>query len=163
MRITAVCLGNICRSPIAEAVLREELRIAGLNDVVVGSAGTSDWHAGDDADPRAIAALRRHGLTLDHSARQITSAWFEPDHPQRPDLVLAMDVDNLERLYGLAPETARDRIRLIRSYDPANAGVSIYQPALSVPDPYYGSEADFDAVIAMLRVPCQEVVRSLSI
>ena len=72
-----------------------------------------------------------------------------------------MDVDNLEMLRTIAPDEMHDNIRLIRSYDPANAGLSIYLPAMSVPDPYYGDESDYAAVFEMLRVPCREVVATL--
>jgi protein-tyrosine phosphatase len=161
MRITTVCLGNICRSPMAEAVLRHELELAGVSGVIVESAGTSSWHMGDGAHPRTLATLRTHGLDLDHRSRQITSEWFDKDHPNRPDLVLAMDVDNLEMLHSIAPTETHESIRLIRSYDPANAGLSIYLPAMSVPDPYYGDESDYATVFEMLRVPCREIVVSL--
>jgi protein-tyrosine phosphatase len=161
MRITTVCLGNICRSPMAEAVLRHELELAGVSGVIVESAGTSSWHMGDGAHPRTLATLRAHGLDLDHRSRQITSEWFDKDHPNRPDLVLAMDVDNLEMLHIIAPTETHESIRLIRSYDPANAGLSIYLPAMSVPDPYYGDESDYAAVFEMLRVPCREIVAGL--
>ena len=146
---------------MAEAVLRLELELAGVSGVIVESAGTSSWHMGDGAHPRTLTTLRTHGLDLDHRSRQITQEWFAENHPHRPDLVLAMDVDNLEMLRTIAPDEMHDNIRLIRSYDPANAGLSIYLPAMSVPDPYYGDESDYAAVFEMLRVPCREVVATL--
>lgn len=130
-RITAVCLGNICRSPIAAAVLAEEL--ADL-DVVVDSMGTGGWHVGEDADPRARAALQRAGYDLEHSARQATAAALAG-----ADLVLAMDAANLRELRRMGVDAV-----LIRSFDPAADDAE-------VPDPYYGSAADFDEVVAMVR------------
>ena len=86
-RITVVCLGNICRSPIAEAVLRDRLEGAGLgHEVLVDSAGTGDWHKGHPADARARATLEAHGYALDHRARQIDPSWLAGT-----DLLLAME------------------------------------------------------------------------
>lgn len=131
IRVTTVCLGNICRSPIAAAVLAEELADLG---VVVDSMGTGGWHIGEDADPRARAALNRAGYDLSHSARQASGAALSD-----ADLVLAMDAANLRDLRRMGVDAV-----LIRSFDPAAEDSE-------VPDPYYGSEADFDEVVAMVR------------
>lgn len=131
VRVTTVCLGNICRSPIAQAVLAAELR--GL-DIDVDSMGTGGWHIGSDADPRARAALQRAGYSLQHSARQTTASSLAG-----ADLVLAMDQSNLHDLRAMGVEAV-----LIRTFDPAT-------DELDVPDPYYGDDADFDAVVAMIR------------
>jgi protein-tyrosine phosphatase len=130
-RITTVCLGNICRSPIAAAVLAAEL--ADL-DVDVDSVGTGGWHVGDGADPRAVAALARAGYDLDHVARQADAELLAG-----ADLVLAMDADNLQDLQAMGISAV-----LIRDFDPRARGCD-------VPDPYYGSAADFDQVVAMVR------------
>lgn len=130
-RITTVCLGNICRSPIAAAVLAAELRDL---DVVVDSMGTAGWHVGGDADPRAHAALRRAGYSLEHRARQASAGALAPSH-----LVLAMDTENLDDLRDLGVDAV-----LIRSFDPDADGPD-------VPDPYYGSERGFDEVVTMVR------------
>lgn len=130
-RITTVCLGNICRSPIAAAVLEAEL---GDLDVAVDSMGTGGWHIGEPADPRAAAALARAGYALDHVARQASAPALADS-----DLVLAMDSVNLRELRGLGVDAA-----LIRSFDPAADDPD-------VPDPYYGSAADFDEVVEMVR------------
>ncbi len=134
-RVCLVCLGNICRSPMAEAVLRAKLRAANLDDaVVVDSAGTGDWHVGHGADARARAALASRGYPNEHVARQFAAAWFA-DH----DLILAMDEANLRELRRLAPDQqTADRVRLLRSYDPKATG------DLDVPDPYYGGTDGFD-------------------
>jgi protein-tyrosine phosphatase len=151
-RVCLVCTGNICRSPMAEAVLRAQLAEAGLaDDVVVDSAGTSGWHAGEDADPRARAALRRRGYELRHAARGFDRAWFA-----ERDLILALDEDNLKALRRLAPdaETA-SRIRLLRSYD-ADAGEE-----LDVPDPYYGGADGFEHVLDLVERAGQALVAEL--
>lgn len=148
-------MGNICRSPMGEAVLRARLDEAGLSHAVeVDSAGTGGWHVGDDADPRARRTLARHGYPLDHTARQFDAAWFDDR-----DLVVAMDADNHRRLVRLAPDDgARDRVRMMRSFDPALAHLTPGQPELDVPDPYYGGDSGFDDVLAMLEAAADGVV-----
>lgn len=131
MRITTVCLGNICRSPIAAAVLASELADLGVE---VDSLGTAGWHIGRGADPRAVAALERAGYDLDHTARQASAQVLEDS-----DLVLAMDESNLEDLRSMGVDAV-----LIRSFDPDADDVS-------VEDPYYGSDADFDTTVAVIR------------
>ncbi len=96
LRVTAVCLGNICRSPIAEAVLRDRIQAAGLSEkVIVDSAGTGDWQLGHEADPRSQAILSQNGYLLTHSARQITSSWMD-----EVDIILVMDSNNLSIKFG---------------------------------------------------------------
>lgn len=151
-RITAVCLGNICRSPMAEAVLRARLAAAGLDRVTeVDSAGTGGWHVGEDADPRARAALRRRGYPLAHAARRFDPAWFATS-----DLILAMDAENHRTLLRLAPdEEARERIRFMRAFDPAATDGG---RDLDVPDPYYGGDDGFDDVLDLLEAAADGVV-----
>lgn len=157
-RITVVCLGNICRSPMGEAVLRDRIEAAGLSDrVVVDSAGTGTWNLGNPADSRARAALAQHGYgsATDHRARQITPNWFA-----EIDLVLAMDEANyadLDRLIarsGLDPE-----LRMMRSFDPALGHLEQPHPDLDVPDPYYGGSEGFAAVLDMIERAADGVVR----
>lgn len=141
-----VCLGNICRSPTAAAVMRQLIHEAGLADrITVESAGTADWHEGKGADPRTLEAATRSGIPMDHVARQFRPADFE-----RFDLIVAMDGDNVEGLRAIAPDGATaDRIRLLRSFDPeAPHGAH-------VPDPYYGGPEGFEDVIAMCRRACE--------
>lgn len=148
-RITAVCLGNICRSPIAEAVLRDRVIAAGLGDVVVvDSAGTGDWHRGHDADPRSIATLLANDYVLDgHIARQITHDWFED-----LDLVLAMDSSNYTNLQALADQAGVEvDLHMLRTFDPALAHLPQPHPELDVPDPYYGGVDGFTDVLRMIE------------
>ena len=160
-RITTVCLGNICRSPMAEAVIRARVADAGLAAaVLVDSAGTDGWHIGEDADPRALQTLRAAGYDLVHSGRQITTEWFL--EPGRPDLLLTMDSNNYATVIGLAPdEAARERVRMMRSFDPALAGLPAGDPRLDVPDPWYGDHDGFGEVLAMLEAAAEGLVADL--
>ncbi|MGO1167259.1 MAG: low molecular weight protein-tyrosine-phosphatase [Janibacter sp.] len=139
-RITIVCTGNICRSPMAEFVLRERFAAAGLADrVAIDSAGTTAWEEGNPADPRTLTVLRRRGHTGDyagHRARVFDKRWFED-----VDLVLAADHGHYSILRRLAgtPE-ARTRIRMLRSFDPSGPKGD----ALAIDDPWYGDDASFE-------------------
>jgi len=153
IRLLFVCMGNICRSPTGEGVMRGLLREQGLEDVVaVDSAGTGDWHLGDPPDPRATAAAAARGVALAGAARQVTAADFE-DH----DLILAADRRNLRDLLAVAPDDARDRIHLLREFDPASAGA----PDLDVPDPYYGGDDGFEHVLDLVEAACRGLLDSL--
>jgi protein-tyrosine phosphatase len=153
-----VCLGNICRSPIAEVVLRARLAAAGLADrVVVDSAGTGGWHVGDGADPRALEVLRTGGYDGSaHRARQVDVSWLATR-----DLVLAMDRDNaaeLRRLVRGEPELRRrldERLHLLREWDPHGG------PDRDVPDPYYGGPEGFADVLAMIERSADALVHHL--
>ena len=161
-RITTVCLGNICRSPMAEAVLRARIDDVGLSDlVIVDSAGTSRYHVGENADPRALATLRDAGYDLDHCVRQFGAAWHDPDNPQYGNLVLAMDSDNYATVLGLASSPAHDRVRMMRSFDPALVGIPDGDPRLDVPDPWYGDMDDFADVLGMLEAAADGLVAHL--
>ncbi|MFJ2033148.1 low molecular weight protein-tyrosine-phosphatase [Streptosporangium sp. NPDC087985] len=150
-RICVVCLGNICRSPMAEVVLRKTLADHGLGDAVsVDSAGTGGWHQGNPMDERAAAMLAENGYDgSSHRARQFLADWFG-----RVDLVLAMDGENLRALHRLAP-TGAD-VRLFRSFDPA-APLDA-----EVPDPYYGGREGFADVLEMVRAASDGLAKHLS-
>jgi protein-tyrosine phosphatase len=146
MRICFVCTGNICRSPMAEQVMRERLAEAGLAGlVVVDSAGTGSWHEGDPADERAVRVLREAGYASEHVARQFHADWFHD-----LDLVVALDRGHERALRRLARTSAEeDKIRLLRSYDPASSS-----DELDVPDPYYGDLAGFEEVLRLCEAGC---------
>ena len=145
MRILFVCMGNICRSPTAEGVMRALLREQGIDGrIELDSAGTGSWHAGDPPDERAVEAARGRGIELDGAARQVTAADF--DHF---DLIVAMDRDNERALLALAPDrAARGKVRLLREFDPA----SVAAGELDVPD-----ERVLDIVTAACRGLLDEV------
>jgi protein-tyrosine phosphatase len=151
-RIAVVCLGNICRSPIAEVVLTSRLEEAGLSDAVdVASAGTGDWHLGQPMDRRAARTLSSRGYDGHaHRARQT-----EPDWVDSHDLVLAMDGNNYTDLLalGVAPE----RLRRFRDFDPDAEEVD-----RDVPDPYYGGDDGFDEVLTIIERTSDQLVAELS-
>ncbi|CAB4936981.1 MAG: low molecular weight phosphotyrosine protein phosphatase [Actinobacteria bacterium] len=147
-QVTIVCLGNICRSPIGEAVLQRRVDLAGLGDrVVVDSAGTGDWHVGQGANPRSIDVMDANGYEHDHTARQINEDWFATI-----DLVIAMDCSNYADLQQLIPESAAHiELRMLRAFDPALVGIPEPDPRLDVPDPYHGTDDDFEVVLRMIE------------
>jgi len=158
-RICLVCLGNICRSPMAEVVLRAELERAGLSGrVEVDSAGTGDWHVGGPMDPRARAELSRRGYDgARHRARQFELSWFE-----RYDLVVAMDQSNLGRLRRMAPDPhAAERTVLLRCFDPALAGRRSAHD-LEVPDPYNGGPEDYALVFDLVQPAARGLAQQLN-
>ncbi len=154
MRILFVCLGNICRSPTAEGMMRHVLREEGLSDrVEVESAGTAAYHAGEAPDARAAAAARERGVELAGAARQVTHEDFE-----RFDLIVAMDAENLADLDALVPDDeVRGRIRLLREFDPDSDGTG----DLDVPDPYYGGPQGFDDVLDLVEAACRGLLDEL--
>jgi protein-tyrosine phosphatase len=153
MRILFVCMGNICRSPTAEGVMRRLLADARLTGVEVESAGTGGWHAGEPPDERATLAARRRGVTLEGAARQVRADDF-----RKFDLLIAMDRANLRELLAQAPdEDAAEKVRLLREFDPASAGA----PDLDVPDPYYGGDRGFETVLDMVEAACRGLLDEL--
>jgi protein-tyrosine phosphatase len=127
-----VCLGNICRSPLAEAAFRLEAERIGL-DASADSAGTAEWHVGRPPDRRSIAAARRQGADISHlRGRQVDAADFH-----RFDHIVALDESNLATLERLRPRGAKARLSLLLDHAPGREGEA-------VADPYYGEDADFD-------------------
>jgi protein-tyrosine phosphatase len=153
VRLSFVCLGNICRSPTAEAVMRHLVKQAGLQDqVFIDSAGTGDWHIGEGRDPRSCEVGRRRGIPLTGAARQ-----FRPPDFERFDYVLAMDRQNRAALLRLAPDqAARDKVHLLRSFDPA-----FENDDDEVPDPYFGGAQGFDHVFDICEAACRGLLAEL--
>jgi protein-tyrosine phosphatase len=145
VKVLFVCLGNICRSPMAEGVFRKLLEREGLaHRVEVDSAGTGDWHRGAPPDPRAREAAGRRGVDISgQRARQAKRGDFE-----RFDYVLAMDRDNHADLGGIAPPGREDRLRLFLDFAPG-------LEARDVPDPYYGGPAGFETVLDMIEAAAE--------
>lgn len=127
-----VCLGNICRSPLAEAALRAEAARAGL-ELVIDSAGTGDWHIGNAPDPRALAQAMRHEIDIgSYRARQVSAEDFE-----RFDHIIALDRTNFEDLRRIAPANSRARLSMLLDHVPGMKG-------RDVADPYFGGPEGFE-------------------
>lgn len=139
--VSVVCSGNICRSPIGEILLRDALTKAGLGDqVVVTSAGTGEWHLGDDMDHRAREVLTAAG----HRVQTHQATQFGVEDFATADLVLAMDGGHYRELQALAPdEEAAQKVHLVREFDP-----EVEDHLMDVVDPYYGDRRDFDLAYA---------------
>jgi protein-tyrosine phosphatase len=148
MRVLAVCLGNICRSPTAEAAIREAAATAGIL-LTVDSAGIGPWHVGKPPDPRMRAAAADAGLVVEGTARQVTEEDF-----RRFDLIVAMDHQNLGALRRMRPVDAIADLALFRSFDPDADG-------LEVPDPYFGGDEGFVQVVGMARAAAGGLVAGL--
>jgi protein-tyrosine phosphatase len=144
-----VCLGNICRSPVAAVVLRARIAEAGLDGrVEVVSSGTGDWHIGQPMDRRAAATLTAAGYDTTHTAQQVTSSWLTDC-----DLLLAMDDANLHDVAALG-QLEDGRLRKFRDFDPV-------EPGADVPDPYFGGPDGFDDVLTMVERTCEVLVEKL--
>ncbi len=148
MRLLFVCLGNICRSPTAEGVMRSLLDREGLEgQIEVDSAGTGAWHLDSSPDDRARRAAAERGIDLVGRARQV-----RPEDFENFDLVLAMDRENERLLLELArDEQERAKVRLLREFDPA----SVEAGDLEVPDPYYASAGGFEEVLDLVEAACE--------
>jgi protein-tyrosine phosphatase len=146
MKVLMVCLGNICRSPLAEGILREKVRDLGLN-WTIDSAGTGSWHAGELPDPRSIAVAGKNGIDIrDQRARQ-----FRPQDLETFDLIFAMDSQNYRDIIRLAPRPElQEKVHLI--LDMVHPGQQ-----RSVPDPYWDDNG-FDSVYEMLQEACDKIV-----
>jgi protein-tyrosine phosphatase len=145
-RIAMVCLGNICRSPMAQVVVEARLAEAGLSDVVeVTSSGTGGWHEGEPMDERAAATLTTAGHDATrHRARTFDASWHD-EH----DLLLAMDESNLRAVGGPS-----ERVMLFRTFDPVD-------PGGEVPDPYYGDLSGYEEVLRMVERTSRGLVAAL--
>lgn len=140
VKVLFVCLGNICRSPLGAAILKKKVKDNGLDSwIEVDSCGTSNYHIGDNADRRTIANARKHGVPIDHCARQLEAVDLETF-----DFIFAMDKSNYQNILRVAKGEAHNhKIRMMREFDPLDKGGE-------VPDPYHGGEEDFQEVFDIL-------------
>lgn len=147
--ILFVCLGNICRSPLAEAALRHEARNAGL-DLFVDSAGTGSWHVGSPPDPRALAQAVRHDIDIgSYRARQVTREDFE-----RFDHVIALDRSNFDDLKRIAPRRRRARLSMLLDHVPGMEGED-------VADPYFGGPEGFEETWRQVSLAARHLVAAI--
>ena len=145
-----VCLGNICRSPLAEAAFRREAEALGIG-VEIDSAGTGDWHIGHPPDPRAAAVAKRHGIDIAHlRARQVTADDF-----RRFDHIVALDEQNLADLRQMRPTDGKAELSLLLDYVPGREGQA-------VSDPYYGEAAHFDAAWSEVSEGAKGLARKIA-
>lgn len=134
INVAFVCLGNICRSPMAEAVFADTVKKSGLQDVIgTDSFGTSAFHIGETPDRRSAATCKKHGVPVNHHAQQIF-----PHHFSKFDYILAMDRSNLRNLQSMAPKNSKAKIQLFGDYKGTTSFDRI------VDDPYYGGDAGFE-------------------
>lgn len=151
-KIVMVCLGNICRSPLAEGILRNKLNEKGLHHIEVDSAGTSNYHTGEHPDKRSIANAKNHGLDISKlKARQFTITDFD-----KFDKIYAMDRSNFADIIALARnDNDKNKVDLI---------LNALHPEMnmSVPDPYFGGEQGFENVFALLESACEVIVNYLA-
>ncbi len=151
-RVLFVCLGNICRSPLAEAIFAAQVRAAGVDHLFqADSAGTGRWHVGDTADPRTLDVAERRGVHVASIARQVRRQDYE-----RFDLILAMDQSNLAELHSQCPPSHQHKLKLMREYDvPRHRGAD-------VPDPYWGGADGFERLFDLLDMCCRNLLDSLT-
>ena len=145
IKILMVCLGNICRSPLAEGILKHK---APEDQVFVDSAGTSDYHIGESPDPRSIEIARKYGIDIrTQRGRQFTMEDFH-----HFDIIYAMDQSNYRHIIAMAPDAeAKSKVHLI--LNEINPGKN-----LDVPDPYYGGDQGFENVYRMLDMACERIL-----
>ena len=153
IKLLFVCMGNICRSPMAKWIMQDICDKHGVAaKFELDSCGTGDWHAGEGADPRSAKCGASHRLNIEHVARQITRG-----DVQTFDLILAMDRANLRDVLSLG--ASRTKVRLIREFDPLLKDVD--DRDREVPDPYYGGEQGFEMMYEMLKRACEGLFATL--
>ncbi|BDD10726.1 phosphotyrosine protein phosphatase [Fulvitalea axinellae] len=147
-KVLFVCLGNICRSPLAEGIFDHLVKEKGLEGVVESdSAGTAAYHLGKNPDPRSVAVARKYGIRLDHRGRQFVEEDFEDF-----DYIIPMDQSNMDNIRRLENGVTDDyRLVMMRDFDTIGTGEE-------VPDPYYGGDDGFENVYKMLRRSCERLL-----
>lgn len=146
-----VCLGNICRSPAADAIMRQYVNEARLDDrIKVDSCGIGPWHVGQLPDSRMRRHGARRGYKVDHIARQISQADF-----RAYTYIIGMDHENMRTLQRLSPREARARLVCLADYLTEHPGQD------TVPDPYYGDDADFELALDLIEDGCRELLRRM--
>jgi protein-tyrosine phosphatase len=149
MKILFVCLGNICRSPLAEAIFNKKIIELGLRHKFQSdSCGTGNYNIGDDPDPRAIRCAHKNNIPIVHKARQ-----FKRADADFFDLILTMDDYNLKDIMTTTHFSSHAKVKLLRDYDPKGPG--------HVPDPYYGKEDNFDEVFQLLNRSIDGLIKEL--
>jgi protein-tyrosine phosphatase len=148
INVLFVCLGNICRSPLAEGLFRKMAEEQGVaHHIVCDSAGTASYHIGELADPRTRNNASSHGVELTHRARAFHPADFDDF-----DLIIPMDQSNLAHIDSVRPRFTKAEIRLLRAFDPADGETD-------VPDPYYGDASDFETVYQIVDRGCRHLLK----
>ena len=151
--ITVVCAGNICRSPIGEVVLKQKLSEVGL-DIEVNSAGTGNWHEGENANAKSIKVLTEKGYVINHTAKQFKTNWFV-----EKDLILVMDQQNERDLLNIAPVEYKNKIKYFREFDKSIDSKD--KKDFIVPDPYYEPLESFYEVLEMLEKASIDLVKEI--
>lgn len=151
IKILMVCLGNICRSPLAEGILRDKIENSGIS-AIVHSSGTASYHAGDSADPRSVDVAQRNNIDISrHSAQQFKQSDFDTF-----DFIYAMDSSNYDNIVELAGnEIQKSKVKILMNE-------VVPGENLSVPDPYYGGKHGFDNVFEMIDQACDKIVENLN-
>ena len=149
INVLFVCLGNICRSPLAEAVFEHKLKLTGLNKKIMSdSCGTGAYHTGEHPDPRSVDVAKVHRVPISHEARQLTKYDLESF-----DYVIGMDDQNISNIEVLASNT-KDHIYKMRDFDSVGVGED-------VPDPYFGGPRGFEEVFQMLDRSCDGLLQKI--
>ncbi|MBT1702767.1 low molecular weight protein-tyrosine-phosphatase [Chryseosolibacter indicus] len=150
IHVLFVCLGNICRSPLAEAIFKNKIKQKGLEQHIFSdSCGTSNYHIGDSPDPRTIANATKNSIIIEHCGRQLCEADLE-----KFDLILAMDSSNFQNILRLPnSKNLQHKVKMMRDFDPFGEG--------DVPDPYFGGETGFQEVFDILDRSMENLINHL--